>query len=192
MAPVLQCPDCGTKHPLAEVADAGRFPCKGCGRQLKVPEMAPRGAGTGAPGPAPVIPPVTANPTTAQPAAAAEPAPATRMLPVVEQNAPRPAPAAAAAFRPVPMWMRAILWLVALPLSFLLVFGFARAIGVLTSNQLTDVYLAPGSGRFWPVVRLLPFVALLTAAFVQGGVVLLGRRRGGRDRAGSRGSAQPV
>jgi hypothetical protein len=90
------------------------------------------------------------------------------------------------------MWMRAILWLVALPLSFLLVFGFARAIGVLTSNQLTDVYLAPGSGRFWPVARLLPFVALLTAAFVQGGVVLLGRRRGGRDRAGSRGSAQPV
>ena len=25
MAPVLQCPDCGTKHPLASVPEAGTF-----------------------------------------------------------------------------------------------------------------------------------------------------------------------
>jgi hypothetical protein len=181
MAPVLQCPDCGTKHPLGEVPDAGSFPCKGCGRQLKVPEMAPRGAGSGAPGPAPVVPPVHPNPTVAQPAA--PPASATRVMPVVEHNPPQPAPARTPtapprAFGSVPLWMRALLWIVALPLAFVLVFGFARAIGVLTTNQITDIWLAPGSDRFWPVARLLPFVALLTAAFVQGGVIMLSRRRG--------------
>ena len=182
MAPVLQCPDCGTKHPLADVPNEGKFPCQGCGRLLKVPEMAPRGATTGAPGPAPSVPPVTANPTVAQPAS---PPPATRVLPVVEHNPPPAAavPAAgprAAATRAsvsVPIWMRALLWIVALPLSFVIVFGFARAVGVLTSNQITDIWLAPGSGRFWPVARLLPFVALVTAALVQAGVILLSRRR---------------
>ena len=193
MAPVLQCPECGTKHPLGEVPDAGKFPCTGCGRQLKVPEMAPRGAGAGAPGPAPVVPPVAANPTVAQPvqpqpqpAPPVQPPPATRMMPVVEQNRPAaaapassaPKPVTASAFAPVPIWMRAILWVLALPISFVIVFLFARAIGVLTTNQLTDIYLAPGTGRFWPVARLLPFVALLTAVLVQGGVIALSRRRG--------------
>jgi hypothetical protein len=183
MAPVLQCPECGTKHPLAEVPDAGAFPCQGCGRQLKVPEMVPRGAGTGAPGPAPAVPPVNTNPTVAQPAAPQAPQ-ATRVMPIVEHNPPAAAAAPAArqtgasAFAPVPMWMRALLWIVALPLSFIVVFLLARALGVLTTNQLTDIYLAPGSSRFWPVARLLPVVALFTAAFVQAGVIVLSRRRG--------------
>jgi hypothetical protein len=183
MAPVLQCPECGTKHPLGDVPDAGAFPCKGCGRQLKVPEMVPRGAGSGAPGPAPAVPPVSSNPTVAQPAAPQ----ATRMMPVVEHNPAPVAPAtaaasapkaAASAFAPVPIWMRALLWIVALPLSFIVVFALARALGLLTTNQLTDIYLAPGSDRFWPVARLLPVVALLTAALVQAGVIVLSRRRG--------------
>ena len=65
MAPVLQCPDCGTKHPLDVASDAAAFRCSGCGRTLKVPaqfraapvEAAPfrsrgpdhRGAGVAAP-----------------------------------------------------------------------------------------------------------------------------------------------
>jgi hypothetical protein len=195
MAPVLQCPECGTKHPLGEVPDAGSFPCKGCGRQLKVPEMAPRGAGAGAPGPARPVPPVNPNPTVAVPPV---PPQSTRVMPVVEHNpaasaAPAAAaappaasaapvaaarPVAASAFAPVPVWMRVLLWIVALPLSFVVVLLFARAIGVLTSNQITDIWLAPGSSRFWPVARLLPFVALLTAVLVQAGVMVLARRRG--------------
>ena len=196
MAPVLQCPECGTKHPLGEVPEAGSFPCKGCGRQLKVPEMAPRGAGAGAPGPAPAVPPVNPNPTVASPQvptqappeAPPQVSPQTRMMPVVETNpqpapvasssAPSSAPVRASAFAPVPVWMRALLWIVALPLSFVIVLLFARAVGVLTSNQITDIWLAPGSSRFWPVARLLPFIALLTAALVQGGVIVLARRRG--------------
>src|SRR5258707_11389469 len=38
MAPVLQCPDCGEKHPLSKVPTQGAFPCQGCGRVLKGPE----------------------------------------------------------------------------------------------------------------------------------------------------------
>ena len=78
--------------------------------------------------------------------------------------------------------MRLLLWIVAVPLSFLLVFAIARAFSVFTTNQLSDLFLANNTGRFWPVARLLPFVALLTAAFVQGGVYLLARLRGRRSR----------
>ena len=39
MAPVLQCPDCGTKHPIDVASDAAAFRCSGCGRTLKVPEQ---------------------------------------------------------------------------------------------------------------------------------------------------------
>src|SRR5438445_675141 len=54
MAPVLQCPDCGTKHPLSAVpADTSTFPCRGCGRTLKVPEFVPRTARSSAPAAAP-------------------------------------------------------------------------------------------------------------------------------------------
>ena len=36
MAPVLHCPECGTKHPLDGVGGVG-VPVHGCGRTLKVP-----------------------------------------------------------------------------------------------------------------------------------------------------------
>jgi len=53
MAPVLKCPDCGEKHPLASVPTHGAFPCQGCGRVLKVPEaVGPRAPSPAAPSPA--------------------------------------------------------------------------------------------------------------------------------------------
>ncbi|MDQ1520622.1 MAG: hypothetical protein QOI55_1695, partial [Actinomycetota bacterium] len=39
MAPVLQCPDCGQKHPLDAVSNTPAFRCHGCGRMLKVPHQ---------------------------------------------------------------------------------------------------------------------------------------------------------
>jgi hypothetical protein len=182
MAPVLQCPDCGSKHPLASVPDAGTFPCRGCGRLLKVPELVPRTARSSAPPTAPAVPPVTAPATAPTGAAAAAAAAATRVLPPVEP-APRPPVAVPppvldrAPRRPPPWWVRLALWIVAVPAAFLAVFVFARAIGVFTADQLTDVYLATGTSRFWPVARLLPFVALVAASLVHGGVHLLSRRR---------------
>ena len=47
MAPVLLCPECGTKHPLDSVGARSAFPCNGCGRTLKVPEQAATVAAAG-------------------------------------------------------------------------------------------------------------------------------------------------
>src|SRR6476646_4393781 len=43
MAPVLLCPECGAKHPLDAVGGSA-FPCKGCGRTVKVPQQVPAAA----------------------------------------------------------------------------------------------------------------------------------------------------
>jgi hypothetical protein len=199
MAPVLQCPDCGTKHPLAAVPDAGTFRCTGCGRHLKVPEFVPRTARSSAPPVAPAAPPPGPAPAAAptpepEPVLAPPPATGTAALPVVERNAERPraAPprplAAGASFGTVPLWMRFVLWLVAVPLSFFIVFAVARSTGTFSSNQLSDLFLANDAGRFWPVIRLLPFVALVTAGLVHGGVYVLARRRGRRRALAASGS----
>jgi hypothetical protein len=47
------------------------------------------------------------------------------------------------------------------------------------------VFLANDQKRFWPVARLLPFVALFTAILVQAGIYGLARLRG-RSGSGSR------
>ena len=78
------------------------------------------------------------------------------------------------------MWARFALWLIAVPLGFFIVFAFARSVGLFTSDQQSDVFLARNISRFWPVIRLLPFVALVTAALVHGGVYALARWRGQR------------
>jgi hypothetical protein len=183
MAPVLKCPDCGEKHPLATVPTHGAFPCQGCGRVLKVPEAvgprAPSPAAAPAPRPGPGATAVARSSPT--PGPAVNPT-ATRVVPEVDQRAL--GALAAPAMRPVhrlgsvPWWMRLLLWFVAVPLSFVLVFLIARGLHLFTTNQLSDVFLANNTGRFWPVARLLPFVALVTASLVQGGVYGLARLRG--------------
>jgi hypothetical protein len=181
MAPVLQCPDCKTKHPLDAVGDVTSFPCSGCGRTLKVPEVArAHVAAAPAPAPAPVAPEATrAVPVATPPPAAEPPTPAPE---------PSRAPAPTRRRADVPWWMRLLLWIVAVPVSFLIVFSLARMSGIFTHDQLTDVFLASGRSRFWPLARVLPFVAVLTALIVQGGVVLLGRRRARRASAQAQGS----
>jgi hypothetical protein len=182
MAPVLQCPDCGTKHPLANVPDAGTFACTGCGRMLKIPAFAPAA-------PAARPPVVAGAPTLASTPATSAPE-RTRAMPVVTRNEEPPGTAAPNGARdadgaPVRWWMQLLLWIVAVPFAFVAVFLGARAVGVFSSDQLSDVFLANGAARFWPVVRLLPVVALLTAGIVQGGVLLLSKRNtrhGGRAR----------
>jgi hypothetical protein len=173
VAPVLQCPDCRTKHPLSAATGAS-FRCSGCGRVLKVPEQYRRAARTGARSG------MTGDRPTGTPASPASPRlPETVAATPVRPpggNGRVPSPAAPG----VPLWTRGLLWLVAVPLGFVLVFGFARAIGVLNTNQLEDLFLESGWGRFWPVARLLPFVALLTATIVHFSVYGLARRWSGR------------
>ena len=198
MAPVLQCPDCGEKHPLASVPAHGAFPCRACGRVLEVPEMPGRPAAAPAAAPTAAASATDDAPAPARPVpiatAVARPSPADESARPLDPTSTRPAPAldgqALAAVSPrsvrrpvarlghVPWWMRLLLWIVAVPLSFVLVFVIARALSFFTSNQLSDLFLANDTSRFWPVARLLPFVALLTASLVQGGVFVLARLRG--------------
>ncbi len=190
MAPVLQCPDCGTKHPLASIGDRSAFPCEGCGRPLKVPEAAlhaqrPASAAVGAPAEAPAARPARTV-STADAARAYAGNGATQVMPAAAVPGARPL-APPPAFLAVPWWIRLVLWVVAVPLSFVVVFLIARGFGAFTSQQLQDVFLASNVGRFWPLVRLLPFVALMTAGIVHGGVLVLGRRGAIRQRrTGSR------
>src|SRR5262249_59053014 len=65
----------------------------------------------------------------------------------------------------------------AVPLGFLMVSGLARVAGLLTQTQLEDVFLDTGWSRFWPVARMLPFVALVTAAIVHFTVLFMSRWR---------------
>jgi hypothetical protein len=179
MAPVLLCPECGAKHPLDSVGSSA-FPCKGCGRTLKVPQQVPAAAGVAA---APA-----ADADLPWPHASVPPEPtSTRVVPTT--TTPPPAPAAkrlppkrrAASLDPVPArWLRFLLWLVAVPLGFVIVFALARAFGMLNSTQIEDVVITEGLSRFWPIARLLPFVALVTAGIVQASVFGITRLRSRR------------
>ena len=79
-----------------------------------------------------------------------------------------------------PRWMRFLLWFVAVPLAFVIVFGLAKVFHVLTLNQYENIALDEGWNRFVPIARLMPFVALVTAGLVQGGVYGLTRWRKSR------------
>ena len=173
--PALQCPDCGARHPLADVADRAAFRCSGCSRPLKVPEQFRRGAprpGSGdrpvdstragpAVTPAPVPPPTTtAYHRTAPP----------RSIEVVPKGAP--------------VLLRLGLWLIAVPIALWLTYRIARGVGVLTAKQIEDVFFEQDWGRFWPLARLLPLWALLTALAVQ--LSVLGIERFRRRRAEAR------
>jgi hypothetical protein len=203
MAPVLQCPDCGEKHPLGDVPNQGAFPCRGCGRVLKVPEVVGQRAAAAAsaaePAPAsappvPTPPPVPIATAVAGPNGPAVDPMSTRTVSEVDEQALGALGGRAGGRRPVarlghvPWWMRFLLWVVAVPIGFLIVFMIARLFGLFTSNQLSDLFLANDTARFWPAARLLPFVALVTAALVQGGVYMLSRWRGRRGSGAAAGS----
>ena len=198
MAPVLLCPECGAKHPLETIGSKSAFPCTGCGRTLKVPAVAQVGSQDA---PRPSVPPGAVDdlpwPVASGPAAPADFDPhATQTIanavpplgqPVGEPLVP---PVTAPGVRPPerkqavglddlipPRGIRFLMWFVAVPLAFLIVFTLARAVGLLTTNEVTDVALAEGWSRFWPIARLLPFVALATAGILQGAVYGITRLR---------------
>lgn len=177
MAPVLQCPDCATKHSLDVAAGRSSFRCSGCGRVLKVPERFRPPAPTVRPGSSDAPPPPRGRTTAGGPATATF---GRERLPAPKPNGMPTRRVQRALAGSVPFWARALLWLVAVPLGFVVVFGSARAAGALSTNQLQDLFLETGWNRFWPVARLLPFVALVTAATVHFSVLGLSRWRAGR------------
>lgn len=101
---------------------------------------------------------------------------ATAVLPEVAE----PMPPRRTEKRRVAWWLVLCLWIVAVPAGFLIVFLIARLTGLFTSDQISDIFLASGFDRFWPLARLVPLVALVTALIVQISVAALARR--GRPR----------
>jgi hypothetical protein len=69
----------------------------------------------------------------------------------------------------LPRAIRILIWFVAVPLGFVLVFGATRAFGFLSQRQLEDAFLLSGWSRFSPILRVLPFWALITALLVHFG-----------------------
>lgn len=194
MAPVLVCPDCGAKHPI-DAVNGSAFPCKGCGRTLKVPDQAK--AAVAPPDPtSTTVMPVTPSPAPREPITPPDTAAAAPLAPPRRPVLVQPVP---------PRWMRFAMWIVAVPLAFLVVFGLAKFIGVLSSAQVENVALDEGWNRYVPIARLLPFVALVTAGFVHGAVYGLTRFRANRlvtrvaatggdesERVGARASSSPA
>jgi hypothetical protein len=162
MAPVLQCPDCNTKHPIDVASDAAAFRCSGCGRTLKVPEQ---------------FRAVASLPPSAPSAGRDATITTERVAPSRNGQRTLSRRKVRAQAGVVPFPIRLAIWIVAVPLGFLIVFGFARVFGVLSSTQLEDVFLETGWDRFWPVARLLPFVALVTASIVHFTILYLSKWR---------------
>jgi hypothetical protein len=158
MAPVLQCPDCGQKHPVDQVSGVSAFRCEGCGRQLKVP------------------PELSSAPP-------AEPVQPTAFPPRLHETR-----APASALPVLPRTIRILIWFVALPLGFFLVFGFAVTVNLLTTSQLSSTMLDSGWNRFWPIARLLPIWALVTTLIVHFGNVGIARWRESRRQGRGRGN----
>lgn len=199
MPAALQCPDCGHQEMLENVGREATFRCGGCGRALKVPAQfraARRDPGeVGAPrsqSPVertqamPKVPPLA--PTHAAPGAQVPIVPPGGGWPAVGGATAGAAAGATPEPRHPPLILRLALWVIALPLGSIIVFGLASSFGVLTKSQLEDTFLLAGWGRFIPIARLLPFCALATALIVQLGEFgleqlrarnLRNRRRGG-------------
>jgi hypothetical protein len=99
-------------------------------------------------------------------------------------------PAAPGSLKP-PLILRLALWVIALPLGSLFVFGIANRLKLLTRLQLENTFVLTGWGRFVPIARLLPFCALVTALLLQLGVFGLEWRRARMLRNGPTGRGRP-
>ena len=87
----------------------------------------------------------------------------------------------------LPLWLRIVVWVVALPLGLVIVGVPARSAGYLSSQKLLDVIVKHDLARFVPIVVIVALWALATALLVtllvEGGRYLMLRRR---NRAASR------
>ena len=93
----------------------------------------------------------------------------------------RAGPDGGVATRRSPWWLRAVAWVVAVPLGLVLVGIPARRAGYLSSQKLLDIVIGKGNGRYMPLVVIVLLWAVVTAILVQviieGGSWLLRRRQ---------------
>ena len=197
MAKALQCPACGSRHPLSDLPNEPTFRCSGCGRALKVPaQVRPASARTGAPTPRPRPRPRDRTATMpagagAAPAGAggvaAPPAPPPPRPPTPSRRDRRASPGPAP---PRIAWpFRLIAGVVAVPLGLVAVVYPARRFGFLSGQRLLDVLVGTGWSRYWRVLVIAPVWALVTAILVQ--LMLIGMRKLGDRRRAIVGAREP-
>jgi len=181
MPTALQCPECGQRHPLAELPDTALFRCRNCDRVLKVPEslrtsLHPPTVAAPSPPTARGRAPTAPTPTIAEPAAAGN-GTSRRDATVVQRAATGPMPRTPApvvrppvATRPAPSpgqelpWpVRTGVWLAALALTLLVTLVVLRVVGILTVNRAMNVFVGAGAGRFGVLFIVLPVWALASA-----------------------------
>ena len=205
MAKALECPACGARHGLDTLPDARTFRCDRCGQVLKVPEgidaqRAPRGArGSAAPSPAAPAAAGAGGTLAPPPRRGGSAATGQRVSATATATMPAVAPTAAAAgtadtsreraarqgaaparTKRVHWYWRILAWVVAIPLGLLVTGWPAFQFDLLNKDDLLDVFVGEGSGRY---VRLLLFAAawalvtaLLVQLFVEGGRWFAARR----------------
>ena len=205
MARALECPACGARHRLDALPDTPTFRCERCGQVLKVPKPVSTG-GAGAPAPpprgagaSPAPPPRRRDPSAPNNGA---PDGATRALPATNAAAvsatvptakrageaqngdgrvQRAKRGAGQAKRSVAWYWRLLAWVVAVPLGFVITAWPAYELGFIKKDDVLDIFVGTGIGRYvrlgigtavWALVT-----ALLVQLFVEGGRAWMARRR---------------
>jgi hypothetical protein len=201
----VQCPSCGARQAVGGES-TGSFRCQRCGQAIGVPARASKSAAPPAPvapaGGPPAAPPrrrgrvagtggdgagtaVISPDAPPRTVAVSSAAPVGAMAPVAAPPAARGRGATVprrddARRRALPRWLRVAAWLVAIPLSLIIVGIPARTAGYLTGQRLGDVVLKHGLDRFVPLVVIVVLSALvctvLVTILIEGGSRLLARR----------------
>jgi hypothetical protein len=184
----LVCPSCRAQHLVDELGPDPTFPCSKCGQILKVPESmrtavaaaaratSGNGQGTAVLGESAAVASVDSTPKQRrrgrkrgrkrgrERGGAADVGSAPR--PDVERT---------------PWPLRILAWLVAVPLGGAVVVYPARQLGFLSGDDLADVIIGTGAGRYYRLAIVVVLWALATAIVVQvllvGGRALAHRRR---------------
>ncbi len=193
-APAAPAPAAPVRPPASSAAaSTGGAPPPAPRRRTSRPTMTAGGAAAGAGGTAvlssepPVAAPVAPTPVVAPPRGPAGDGGPGRTRNEVDGRPKRDA---------LPLPLRVLAWLVALPLGLAIVGLPARRAGYLSSQKLLDVIVKSDITRFVPILVIILLWALVSALlvtlFVEGGRRLMLRRRRKKAAAASSGPAMSV
>jgi hypothetical protein len=210
MAKALECPACGAKHRLDGLEPSTTFRCEQCGQTLKVPASlaAVRADADAVPNLASATPTATQSATSTvapPPRRRTSNASATREIIGVSaaldpetaedstngqetrEKKRKRTRASSAPRRRVHWYWRVVAWLVAVPLGFVITAWPAYEFSLIKKDDVLDVFVGSGTGRYtrlaigtlvWALVT-----ALLVQLFIEGGRLWADRRRRERDAA---------
>jgi len=206
MAKALECPACGAKHRLDGLEPSTTFRCEQCGQTLKVPASiaAVRAEANGEPnlsratssGTSTVPPPPRRTAPGMSPTREVVGVSATIATSTVDDNGDAPPQEersrrtrerrpSGSPRRRVHWYWRIVAWVVAVPLGFVITAWPAYELNLIKKDDVLDVFVGSGTGRYtrlaigtlvWALVT-----ALLVQLFIEGGRVWSDRRRRRRE-----------